>query len=90
MACVMRTNSSRERTPGIATTILVPWRRNHWPQAYALVAAGIPIVGWVTYQNGALLGLLALAGGVSILRWPARRLARWVGRHLGRRVMPGE
>lgn len=69
---------------------LAPSRDRHWRAAYALIAAGIPILGWVTYQNGAVIGLLVLAAGVSVLRWPVRHLARWVARRVGGRIGPGE
>ena len=61
---------------------VVPSRRNHWPQAYLLIAAGVPIVGFVTYENGPWVGLLVLAAGVSVLRWPVWHLARWVRRQV--------
>lgn len=57
---------------------LLPSRHNHWPAAYALIVTGVPILGLVTYEHGPWLGLLVLAGGASMLRWPlifaARRL----------------
>ena len=31
---------------------------------------GIPLLGWITFENGPFWGLIALAGGASILRWP--------------------
>jgi hypothetical protein len=65
---------------------LTPSRDYHWRAAYGLIAAGIPIVGWVTYQNGPVIGLVALAAGASVLRWPVRYLARWITR----RITPGE
>lgn len=67
---------------------MVPSRDNHWRAAYVLVAAGIPIVGWVTWQNGPIWGLLVLAGGVSVLRWPVIYLWRWLRR--GGRPEPEE
>lgn len=57
---------------------LLPSKRNHWPQAYVLIATGIPILGYVTYENGPWVGLLVLAAGGSILRWPLLYLARWI------------
>ncbi len=45
-----------------------------------LIATGIPLLGWVTYQNGPLWGLLAMAAGASILRWPLLHLLRKLGR----------
>ena len=57
---------------------LLPSRRKHWPAAWGLIAIGIPILGWVTLQNGPVVGLIVLAAGVSILRWPVRYLLRWL------------
>jgi hypothetical protein len=53
---------------------MLPSRRNHWPQAWALIAVGIPLLGYVTYENGPWWGLAALFAGASILRWPLRHL----------------
>ncbi len=58
----------------VATGIALGPRRFHWPAAWALIVTGVPIVGWVTYQNGPLVGLLVLAGGLSVLRWPVKYL----------------
>ncbi|MDF1620161.1 DUF2484 family protein [Pseudothioclava nitratireducens] len=60
----------------IATVIALGPRRFHWPAAWALIATGVPIVGWVTWQHGAVLGFLVLAGGMSVLRWPLRYMLR--------------
>jgi len=49
----------------------------------ALIAAGIPLLGWVTWQNGPLWGMLALAGGAMMLRWPVVPLARRLWRRDG-------
>lgn len=62
----------------VATVIAMLPNRIHWPAAYALIALGIPLVGWVTYQNGPVIGMIVLAGGVSILRWPVIFLFRWL------------
>lgn len=60
---------------------ILPSRDRHWRAAYMLIAAGIPILGWVTLQNGPWVGLIVLAAGASILRWPLiylwRRLRRF-------------
>ena len=62
----------------VATVIaMLPSRDHHWRAAYVLIVLGIPLVGWVTYQNGPFIGLIVLAGGISILRWPAIYLFRW-------------
>ena len=63
---------------------MLPTRDQHWRVAYGLITLGIPILGWVTYQNGPFWGLLALAGGASILRWPVIYLWRWVRRRVAR------
>ena len=65
-----------------ATLIAVlPSRDRHWRAAYLLITAGIPILGWVTLQNGPWVGLIVLAAGASILRWPLvylwRRMRRF-------------
>lgn len=57
-----------------------PARDHCWRVAYGLVAAGIPILGWVTYELGPWTGLLVLAAGASILRWPLVFLWRRVRR----------
>lgn len=65
---------------GVAANLMamIPSRDNHWSRAYLLIAVGIPIVGYVTYQNGPVWGLMILAAGASVLRWPVRYLWRWV------------
>jgi hypothetical protein len=69
----------------IAANVLaiLPSRDHHWRNAYALIAIGIPLLGWVTYENGPLIGLLLLAAGASVLRWPVIYLWRWVRRQVG-------
>ncbi len=57
---------------------LLPSRDNHWSRAYLLIALGVPLVGWVTWTNGPLLGILLLAAGASVLRWPLIYLGRWM------------
>ena len=69
----------------LATGIAMTSGRWHWPAAYALIAVGIPLVGFVTLQNGPVVGLFVLAGGVSMLRWPVRFFARWLARQVRRR-----
>ncbi|MFZ5752042.1 MAG: DUF2484 family protein [Pseudomonadota bacterium] len=55
---------------------MLPSRDRHWRAAYALIAVGIPILGWVTYAAGPFWGLLVFAGGTSVLRWPLIHLWR--------------
>lgn len=59
---------------------MTPSKDHHWRNAYVLVAVGIPIVGYVVVQHGPWIGLLVLAGGCSVLRWPVIYLSRWVRR----------
>lgn len=69
----------------IAANVLamIPSRDNHWRRAYALIAVGVPILGYVTYQNGPWIGLAVLLGGMSLLRWPVIYLGRWLRRNVG-------
>ena len=57
---------------------MFPSKDNHWKNAYKLIVVGIPIVGYVTWQHGPWLGLLVLAAGMSVLRWPVIYLSRWI------------
>ncbi|MGD9865330.1 MAG: DUF2484 family protein [Pseudodonghicola sp.] len=57
---------------------MLPSRDNHWRLAYGLIGCGIPLLGYVTYQNGPWIGLLVLGAGMSVLRWPVIYLTRWL------------
>jgi len=57
---------------------MLPSRDHHWRAAYALIALGVPLVGWITYKAGPLWGFAFLLGGASVLRWPLIRLWRRV------------
>ncbi|PIE14690.1 MAG: hypothetical protein CSA70_00865 [Rhodobacterales bacterium] len=63
---------------------MLPSRDNHWRRAYVLMAFGVPLLGWIFWQHGVLIGLLVLAAGASVLRWPViylgRRLRRMIAR----------
>ncbi|MDO6731395.1 DUF2484 family protein [Marinovum sp. 2_MG-2023] len=61
----------------------LPSNDNHWRRAYALIAVGVPLLGFVTYQNGPWIGLLTLLAGMSVLRWPVIYLGRWMRRMAG-------
>jgi len=54
--------------------------RFHWPAAAVLIATGIPLLGFVTWQMGPWWGLTLLAAGVSVLRWPVFYAGRWLRR----------
>lgn len=62
---------------------MLPSRNNYWRRAYLLMALGVPILGFVTWQNGPWIGLLILAAGMSVLRWPVIHFGRWMRRKLG-------
>ncbi|AXI46015.1 hypothetical protein C1J03_08295 [Sulfitobacter sp. SK012] len=68
---------------------MTPSKDHHWRNAYVLIAIGIPIVGYVALQHGPWIGLLVMAGGCSVLRWPVIYLMRWV-RRIGSRNEPAE
>ncbi len=59
---------------------MLPTRDHHWSAAYALIAAGIPLLGWVTWESGPLWGVAVLVMGCSVLRWPLVFLLRWLRR----------
>ena len=59
---------------------MTPSRDQHRRNAYMLIAVGIPIVGFVTRQHGPWIGLLIMAGGMSVLRWPVIYFTRWIKR----------
>ncbi|WP_136441195.1 DUF2484 family protein [Pacificoceanicola onchidii] len=63
---------------------MLPSKDNHWTRAYVLIALGIPLIGYVTYENGPWIGLLVLLAGMSVLRWPMRYLAAWIKRTVSR------
>ncbi len=62
---------------------MFPSRDYHWRSAYGMIAVGVPLLGWVTYTGGPIIGMIILAAGVSILRWPVVYLWRWLRRQLG-------
>ena len=63
---------------------MLPSRDDHWRSAYGLIAVGIPLLGFATYQNGPWVGLLLLIAGMSVLRWPVICLTRWMRGQLRR------
>lgn len=63
---------------------MIPSRDNHWRRAYVLIALGIPLLGYVTYENGPWWGLAVLLAGMSMLRWPVIYLTRWVRQRVRR------
>lgn len=63
---------------------MIPSKDYHWRRAYVLIAIGIPLLGWIYWQNGILFALLALVAAMSVLRWPVIYLGRWVKRQVRR------
>ncbi|EYD75238.1 UDP-N-acetylenolpyruvoylglucosamine reductase [Rubellimicrobium mesophilum DSM 19309] len=55
---------------------MLPSRDDHWRSATLLIACGVPLLGWLTVEHGPIAGMLALAAGASILRWPLIFLMR--------------
>ncbi len=62
---------------------MFPSRDLHWRAAYVMIAIGVPLLGWATWESGPVVGLLLLAAGASILRWPVVYLWRWLRRQMG-------
>ncbi len=48
--------------------------RWHWPAARVLAMLGLPVLALVFWRHGVIAGMLVLAGGASVLRWPLIRL----------------
>ncbi len=67
---------------------MAPSKDNHWRIAYGLVVIGIPLLGYVTYQNGPWVGFLGLVAGMSVLRWPLIYLTRWMRDQVQRDAEP--
>ena len=64
---------------------MLPSKHKHWPSAYVLMTVGVPLLGFVFWENGVLIAALVLAAALSILRWPVVFFVRWL-KGLGRGV----
>ena len=62
---------------------MFPSRDYHWRAAYGLIAVGVPLLGWVTWEAGPIVGMAVLAAGASILRWPLVYFWRWLRQRVG-------
>lgn len=60
-----------------------PSNDNHWRRAYVLIAVGMPMLFWITWRDGFLMGVLALIVGGLVLRWPVYFLWRRFRQSLG-------
>jgi hypothetical protein len=63
----------------------IPSSDNHWTRQDLLIVLGIPLLGYVTRENGPWIGLLVLTAGMSVLRWPIRDLGHWILLRIGHR-----
>ena len=63
---------------------MVPSKDNHWSRAYALIAAGLPIIAWVWWEAGIWWALGVTVAGGWLLKWPMIYAWRWVKRTVGR------
>ena len=57
---------------------MTPSKDYHWRNAYILIGIGIPLLGFVTLENGPLVGLVVLIAAMSVLRWTVVYLSRWI------------
>jgi hypothetical protein len=64
---------------------MFPSKKKHWPAAYVLMTFGIPLLGFVFWENGMWIGLVVFVAAASVLRWPVRFFIRWVARTIGRK-----
>ncbi len=62
---------------------MLPTRDKHWRAAYVMIAIGVPLLGWLTWAAGPVIGLVFLAAAASILRWPVFFLWRWIKQRVG-------
>ncbi|SMX22072.1 DUF2484 family protein [Boseongicola aestuarii] len=62
---------------------MFPSKKKHWPAAYVLMTFGVPLLGFVFWENGIWIGFLVLLAAMSILRWPVVFFLRWL-KGLGR------
>ena len=56
---------------------MFPSKDAHWRNAYMLIGVGIPLLGWVFWQNGIWVALIVLIAAMSVLRWPVIYLVKW-------------
>lgn len=63
---------------------MFPSKDAHWRNAYVLIGLGVPLLGWVWWQNGFWIALIVLVAAMSVLRWPMIYLVKWVKERVGR------
>ncbi|MEL7215224.1 MAG: DUF2484 family protein [Pseudomonadota bacterium] len=64
----------------VATVIALLPRKTHWPGAYLLMAALVPVLVLLWREQGPLWAGLMLLGAMSVLRWPVWFALRWARR----------
>lgn len=69
-----------------AVLATIPSNDNHWRRAYFLMAIGAPMLVWVYWENGVIIGLLVTLAAASVFRWPLRYLFAWIIRQVTRRA----
>lgn len=57
---------------------LFPSKKKHWPAAYVLMTFGLPLLGFVFWENGIWIASVVFIAAASILRWPVRYFIRWI------------
>ena len=57
---------------------MTPSKDYHWRNAYILIGLGIPLLGYVTWENNPWIGLIVMVVAMSVLRWLVVYLTRWV------------
>ncbi|MBK5927975.1 DUF2484 family protein [Rhodobaculum claviforme] len=64
----------------VVAAVAVPAVGASGPVRAVLIAAGVPLLGWLTWAHGPMTGLLALGAGVAMLRWPPAEIVAWLRR----------
>ena len=55
---------------------MTPRKIYDWRHAHILIGIGIPLLGFVTFENGPSIGLVVLIAAMSMLLWPFIYLSR--------------
>ena len=55
---------------------MIPSKVYDWHNAQILIGIGIPLLGFVTFENGPSIGLVVLIAAMSMLLWPFVYLSR--------------
>ncbi|MHA3914505.1 DUF2484 family protein [Halovulum sp. GXIMD14793] len=61
---------------------LIPSKRHHWPQAYVLLAVGLPLLVYVLYENAWPVIVISLGVWGSVMRWPLLYGYKWIRRKI--------